>query len=209
MAEITPAQARKLVELIQRDFDKVSEKYDTRKYPPGVLRLLRDRMSTGRAEAAAMELAVMWKYGHLGKPNYPASHKQLADRLWRQWQKAPLVRGPKQAEVFGAWQRAFPTAFVTVCFLQHLVEPARTPILDRFNLKAVAHLLDQVGNDTRVNKAPRSLSDLEAVRTCISTVRRHWKSVTRETAPSFDKMDRYLMMKGKELAEGDRRTVTT
>lgn len=57
-------------------------------------------------------------------------------------------------------------------------------------------------------ECPPRLSDLQAVRMFIATVRRHWKSVTGEAAPSFDKMDRYLMMKGKDLAEGDRRALT-
>ena len=197
---LSEREAAAIIRNMQGDFRRRVAGYDTSKYPPGVLRFLRSRFSEGRVEQDVMDLALMWKFGHLHKPDYPAAHKKLAVRLMKRWEKAPLVRGVEQPLVFDEWQRAFPTAFVTLCFLQHLVEPKRTPILDRFNLMAVGHHLSQVGSTIRVHKSPRTLSDLETVKAFINTVQERWQAVTKSPEPSFDEVDRYLMVLGQELS---------
>ena len=85
----------------------------------------------GRIEPAMLRDALLWKYGHLGKPRIPPGHQRLITHLQRSW-PAAVAALPKSPEAaFDALDREYggKTRFVTVAFLLHLLHERNVPIM--------------------------------------------------------------------------------
>jgi hypothetical protein len=67
---------------VARNFAAHLAKYDERKYPPLVLRRLRLLFSEPEIfQPEDIALALRWKFGHLGKPNYPEAQQNLVSKI--------------------------------------------------------------------------------------------------------------------------------
>jgi hypothetical protein len=93
--------------------------YDTKKYWPDVYRRIRREFRhPKRVAPVSLRDALLWKYGHLGKPAIPAAHEFLIAQLQRGWPAAAAALPRVPEDAFNAIERQFggKTRFITVAF---------------------------------------------------------------------------------------------
>jgi hypothetical protein len=79
------------VRAIEPELLRYANQYDERKYPPAELARLRGVFGTRESVFEPDILAALvWKYGHTGKANFPAQHRELAARIAKLWADAML-----------------------------------------------------------------------------------------------------------------------
>lgn len=203
---LTPGEIGEVVSRIEPKLKHFADKYDERKYPPGELGRLRTVFaSPERVTGADITAALVWKYGHTGKTNYPERQRALAARIGRMWPANPIVPGQDARGVFDGWTQVLgSTSFITVCFLLHLANPDDLPILDQHNFRSVMHHLAAVRADVVTTSKPRHFDDLMLVRDFSVSVTREWRRYSASPPPSAEALDRYLMMHGKSLKASNR-----
>jgi hypothetical protein len=199
--ELSDSQIETVIRQISTDFQSFVELYDERKYPPEILEQLhRAFRGPGTIERAHVEAALMWKYGHSGKSNYPERQRKLATRIATLW-KSNAIRSDEPVEAaISRWQQILgSTSFITVCFLLHLCRPDDVPILDQHNFRSVNFHLAHAAGGLASRATPRRVEDLLLVKDFIVVVRANWSTWLARPAPSIASIDRYLMMHGKWL----------
>ena len=199
--KLTDSETETVIRDVAAEFQRFVDRYDERKYPPAELDRL--RVAFRRPEtltAADIEAALVWKYGHTGKTNYPDHQRRLAARIAKLWPIHAMSSDEDAAAALQRWQRLLgPTSFITVCFLLHLASPETLPILDQHNFRSVNfHLTKADGRPARREK-PGRFADLILVRDFIELVRSNWSRWADQPTPSVTQIDRYLMMHGKSL----------
>ena len=198
---LTRAETAVIVRRIEPELAKFADDYDEDKYPPAKLAELR-RVFAGAQEVTGsdIEAALVWKYGHTGKTNYPRRQHELAIRISKLWLANPIVHGAPPAAAFDRWMSSLgSTSFITVCFLLHLANPKDLPILDQHNFRSVKRHLTDVRPGIVVRARPSRFEDLILVRDFSVAVRRDWNRHCESARPSADRLDHYLMMHGKSL----------
>lgn len=201
MLELTNSETGAVLRGVAAEFRHFVNMYDERKYPPAELDRLRIAFSRPETVTAAeIEAALIWKYGHTGKTNYPKRQRELGIRISGFWGAHAIRPGEDPAAVLGRWQQLVgPTSFVTLCFLLHLANSGTLPILDQHNFRSVNfHLLQATGRPAQRSRLGR-LEDLILVRNFIELVSGNWNARTGSSTPSSAESDRYLMMHGKWL----------
>lgn len=198
---LSKLQIQTIIRNIEPELEAFAAKYDERKYPPGELVRLRGAFKSASGVLGNdFEAALVWKFGHTGKANYPDHHRRLATRLNDLWQSGQLPIAADPAGTFDTWRQALgPTSYITVCFLLHLIWPKEVPIIDQHNFRAMKHHLLAAGTDAKLKAKPGTYADVALLREFIDQIMRHWESSASSKTPSSDKLDRYLMMFGKEL----------
>jgi hypothetical protein len=151
--------------------------------------------------AATLRDALLWKYGHLGKPRIPEAHQKLIAGLQRGWPKfsPTLANSPEGA--FAQLDARFggSTRFITVAFLVHLLFQEQIPIIDQHNFRAVNQLIGQVRRGWPSKKKPSRYADIELVASFMNSILRTWRAEDRATTPDARKLDVFLMMYGKSI----------
>lgn len=102
------AEACAIVRAITPEFKRYADRYDTKKCPPAVYERVRERFCRPvEVTADTLREAILWKYGHLGKPAIPPAHEALISQIQHGWSKAvaSLPRSPEDA--FVALDREF------------------------------------------------------------------------------------------------------
>lgn len=196
---LTADQISRVVRAISTELKLYVSEYDEQRYPPEELSRLRKKFARpGDVVATDIEAALIWKYGHSGKDNYPERQRRLAARISDAWPSCLISPGCDPSIALQAWHtHVGRTSFVTFCFLLHLANPTTFPILDQHNLRSVNHHLGLMGSLAKA--APRTLADLDLVRRFGERVLERWSPVTGTPAPTPDELDRYLMMHGRSL----------
>jgi hypothetical protein len=167
--------------------------YSYNKYPAADYERFKKTFSALNADVE-MRAALMWKWGHWGKDNFPAKQQALtavAGQLWpRYCDWASSLDCERTAEsTFKWWWGALEKKrYITCAYLTHLTHPEQVPIIDQHNFRAMNHLC-------RVQKAkrvPSNWSDIERL-----------KSFVVQLAERLDvtesDLDKYLMMYGRSL----------
>lgn len=190
-----------IIRRIATEFQQYVDRYDVRKYPPDKLDQLREAFASPTSVTPSdIEEALVWKYGHTGKANYPSQQRRLAARIAELWPTNAVQPGQEPAVAFQEWRKLLgPTSFITVCFLLHLANPDVVPILDQHNFRSVNHHLMKAGLTPRTKAKPGRFEDLILVRDFSEAVLHGWPDAGVGTTPSGHEMDRYLMMHGKSL----------
>ena len=142
--------------------------------------------------------ALKWKYGNLGKSNFPISHKLLiieVEKAWKHFADSKAKDSP--IRTFEWWKERLSNGksgrFVTVAFITHLVHHSkRIPIIDQHNFRAMNYFLNNSSLNTNSKKNPSNWKDVEDLKIFISEIS---KSLNR----NHDDIDKFLMMFGKEL----------
>lgn len=198
----SPAEAREIARAIRPRFAYYADQYDTKKYWPEVYKtVLREFRHPARVGQKSLREAILWKYGHLGKPAIPATHERLIAQLERNW-RAIAAELPKQpADAFAVLDQKFGAGkrFVTVAFLLHLLHPRKVPIIDQHNFRAVSELMASVRPGWQRNKHPASYDDLKLVADFMASVLRAMHDHARGAAFSARELDKFLMMYGKAI----------
>ncbi len=103
MLDLDKQDKQSILERIKKDFPDRLAEYASRKYPEEQYdRLLGIFGEPKRVTAGDIEKALVWKYGHWGKGNYPLKHHQLitnVQRSWDQFIEQPYHEGGRSSDI--------------------------------------------------------------------------------------------------------------
>ncbi len=196
---VTPMEANQIAESITPIFQQVLDEYDFRKYPAAVYSRLKIAFSSLTAPHADIKDALVWKWGHWGKSNYPQHHRDLiaeVQDLWPSFVKSGFSN--TSVRTFEWWNSHIDrkTAYITVAFITHLVhhdEPL--PIVDQHNFRAMNSLIGCLRHEVEPKKRPSSWSDIEMLRSFMTQM------TGAMPDRSFSELDRFLMMYGRNYVK--------
>jgi len=196
------AGARRVACRIAEELDTYIGRYDVRKYPQDIYHHLITRFGEPEQLAADdIRLALVWKYGHVGKPRIPDGHERFAREIWRCWPAVIRDLPLTHRDVFEQMWKEFgrPKRFVTIAILTHLMFPNWIPIIDQHNFRAANQLLHlEVPAWPRPGpRVPSTWYDLEFLNGFMREVLDAWPE--HAPVPTRRQLDLYLMMLGAEL----------
>ena len=199
-------EARRIARAIRPSLREYADQYDRRKYWPSVYVSVRRRFRRGgRLPKDTIRDALMWKWGHLGKPVIPSAHRALIMDIQDGWSETVADLPSLPSHAFAVLDQRFgPKRFITIAFLLHLVRPADVPIVDQHNFRAVNWFMREVRPGWRMKAMPTRYRDLETVSTFMASVLTAWRQCMPVSVPSRRTLDQFLMMYGKAL-KGARR----
>ena len=199
---LAPGEASRIWGRIAPIFPDYLSRYDTDKYPPEVYDRVREAFARPTTVTAdTLREAILWKYGHSGKPAIPRAHEQLILQVQRGWPAAVAVLPNEPEQAFDALNRQFggPTRFITTAFLLHLLHPRTIPIIDQHNFRAVNEYIAECREGWKAKKKPSAYADIVLVSQFMDAVLKEWKDEAPRAVPIDRDFDKFLMMYGKEL----------
>ena len=192
---LTQQEAQQIAERISPIFTEVLDQYDFRKYPAAQYARFKRAFSTLRSTGHDIADALLWKWGHWGKQNYPQSHGDLINEVRDLW---PRFLGSSRhftsSQTFDWWrtQLARNTTYISVAYITHLIHHAEPlPIIDQHNYRAMNALLRSVRPAHRGNKRPSQWGHIIELKEFMTAV------LPLMEGRSFEELDRFLMMYGK------------
>ena len=195
MMQINQTEAQQIAGFILFCFNQIHKKYDFKKYPKYVYNGCKIKFSAlnNAANQNIIHDALVWKYGHWGKSNFPAAHYtviQDVQKLWPQFIKTGKHHSPHCT--FQWWQRKWPKRrYITVAFITHLIHNSAIPIIDQHNFRAMNTLIDRVKKNHRYKKAPSCWQDILDLKYFMRILLPYLNNV------NVSDLDRFLMMWGK------------
>lgn len=196
MMQINQTEAQQIAQFILSCFSQISKKYDFKKYPKCVYDRCKLKFSALNPDDQDIHDALVWKYGHWGKPNFPPAHCKLiqeVQKLWPQFIKTGNHHSPYGT--FQWWKSKFPkNRYITVAFITHLIHHnSAIPIIDQHNFRAMNTLIDIVKKNYSYKKAPSSWQDMLDLKAFMAILLPHLNNV------DMSELDRFLMMWGKSV----------
>jgi len=195
---VTRSEASQIAERIAPIFPQVLNEYDFGKYPAAEYARFRAAFSGLTATLNDIQGALVWKWGHWGKSNYPQHHRDMIAEVHTLW---PLYIASgvstSSSNTFQWWYGRINrrTAYITVAFVTHLIhhnEPL--PIIDQHNFRAMNSLLGCVRNGWRPKKKPSNWDDIASLKSFMVLL------LGFLPGASFSELDRFLMMYGRNYA---------
>jgi hypothetical protein len=190
------------LQAIRPRFAEFADRYDEKKRLACRLPACPTKVSgTDWVAPSILREALLWKYGHLGKPAIPPAHELLISQLQHGWLTAIAVIPRAPEDAFVALDREFggKTRFITIAFLVHLLHPMEVPIIDQHNFRAVNALLAGARPGWRSKVRPSGYADIALVATFMKAVIRAWGRRAPASVPSDRELDKFLMMYGKSI----------
>jgi hypothetical protein len=192
----TAEEAKSIAEMINPIFQEYMNKYSEAKYPPHDYENFKKSYSSFYNPNNDIAKSIAWKYGHVGKTNFPEDHKNLIKRIEQNWSSFVASEDRNNSEKTFRWWRGKLTAtsYITAAYITHLVyhsEPL--PIIDQHNFRAMNDFLSKVRGVYHAKMAPRSWNDIVELKMFMVEVLRHL------SGKSFSELDRFLMMYGKSI----------
>jgi hypothetical protein len=198
MTATTQAEASQIAERIAQIFQQILNEYDFGKYPAAEHARFSASFSALTATPDDIQGALVWKWGHWGKSNYPQHHRDLIAMIQNLW-SSYVASGISSSSIntFQWWHGRInkQTAYTTVAFITHLIhhnEPL--PIIDQHNFRAMNSLLGCVRNGWKPKKRPSNWGDIAALKSFMTQVSGALPGT------SFSELDRFLMMYGRNYA---------
>lgn len=195
--QLTEYEAQQIAANIGPVFDQYLNQYDFRKYPPTDYARFKVVYATRDAINNEIRGSLVWKWGHVGKANFPLSQQTLISKIEALW-LAYVVEGKEfQAEfTFNWWSAVLPdTAYITAAYVTHLVHHADPlPIIDQHNFRAMNDLIKAVRPDHKGKMLPRNWTDISDLQAFMSAI---LKYLPKDL--SFGDLDRFLMMYGRSI----------
>ncbi|NWF08289.1 hypothetical protein HX810_11515 [Pseudomonas salomonii] len=178
---------------VQSTYSEYFSQYSFTKYPAQEYQRFKQTFSAFKPDVE-LDLALLWKWGHWGKTNYPGKQGALITEisaLWGEYLKwvgvLTDVHSPK--DTFQWWnERLGRLLYITSAFLTHLIHPHDVPIIDQHNFRAMNHFL----RVQQPKKKPSDWSDIAHLKCFLSEA----TTKLQYTESDFDK---YLMMYGRAL----------
>lgn len=191
----TRAEARKIAAGIKPILQKYADRYDTKKYPPRQYRGFLRTFSALNPKPKGIRDSLVWKWGHVGKSNFPKGQQRLIEKvqdLWERFAPSPASKNPQAT--FRWWAKNLPkTAYISVAYITHLVHHSSSiPIIDQHNFRACNYLLHTVSAHVGKQR-PSSWEDIVALQRFVARVLKYLPGVNRQ------ELDRFLMMYGKSI----------
>jgi hypothetical protein len=183
---------------ISKVFDCYLNQYDSKKYPLEIYKNAKRSFSSKKSSNDEIANALNWKYGNLGKSNFPKSHKSLIIEVEKSWKYFADSKAKDSSRgTFDWWQQRLTNGksgrFITIAFITHLVHHSKNiPIIDQHNFRAMNYFMNNSTLSPNAKKNPSNWEDIESLESFISEIS---KSLKRKV----DDIDKFLMMFGKEL----------
>lgn len=197
--QITQDEAVKIGDLISPIIHNVLDRYDLNKYPKNDYERFKRVFSALDPSNEDIEKAMLWKWGHWGKSNFPNRHKTLIyelQKLWPEFVKMPYDVTSSSKKTFDWWQRSLnrrTTRYITVSYITHLIHHAEPlPIIDQHNYRAMNALINAVREtDSKAKKKPTNWADIQSLK--------YFMSELASAVPhlSLSDLDKFLMMYGR------------
>lgn len=191
---MTKTQIREILKV----FDCYLNQYDSKKYPLEIYKNAKRSFSSKKPDNTEIANALNWKYGNLGKSNFPKSHELLireVEKAWKYFADSKAKVSP--ISTFEWWKERLSNGktgrFVTIAFITHLVHHSKgVPIIDQHNFRAMNYFTNNSTLNPSSKKSPSNWEDVENLKEFISEIS---KGLNRK----HDEIDKFLMMFGKEL----------
>ncbi len=184
---------KSIAEEVEANYASHRALYSFKKYPAFDYEGFKATFSA-LAEEADLLAALLWKWGHWGKDDYPSKQKALIGEIESLW---PVFRGWALSAgdqftpetTFQWWdKRLGRLRYITSAYLTHLIHPLQVPIIDQHNFRAMNHLW----RISSAKKKPSNWGDIV-----------RFKHFLREASERFQRpeaeFDKYLMMFGRAL----------
>ena len=195
---ITSAEATLIAGHISPTFQKVLDEYQFGKYPAADYERFKASFSKLTPLADDIKGAMVWKWGHWGKPNFPRHHLALIREIQSHWPRYVTSGCTGTAnQTFDWWKDVLnrQTTYITVAYITHLIhykEPL--PIIDQHNFRAMNALIRAIRPNHRSKKRPSNWSDIQQLKAFMASVQKLMPN------RSFAEIDRFLMMYGRNHA---------
>ena len=189
----------KSIQFINLHFDFFVNQYDENKYPPQIYHTAKKRFSSFTADEETIKLALEWKWGHVGKPNYPNNYKLLMKEIIAEWgsfidsnhdKKSPDKTSEWWCTKFGKRKS---TKFITIAFIFHLIHNEEIPIIDQHNYRALNFFTNNLSLSSTFKKRPSNWNDIIILKEFTDKISHH---INNKNPQDFDK---FLMMFGKSI----------
>jgi len=179
---------------ISDEFDDYIGMYDFDKYPAAPYQNFKQSFSTVKIEPQFVHNAMVWKWGHWGKSNFPERHKMLIadiEKHWPEFASSSACRKPRETYEF--WQQALGTGkrFITCAFLSHLTHAETVPLIDQHNYRAMHGFLSLVRPTHTWKRRPSNWTDIETLSAFVC-------QMTEVLGRSESEIDKFLMMYGRK-----------
>jgi hypothetical protein len=199
---ITATEAKRIASLVAPIYDVHLEKYSFKKYPAADYIRFKNAYSALRQPNNEIHDSLVWKWGHVGKLDFPPKQKALITKVETSWPDYVEFRQKRKPEKFSSvdtfrwWKEKLPsTAYITVAYITHLVHHAEPlPIIDQHNFRAMNKLLKDVRLGHAANSLPRTWADITELKAFMTKVLEY---LPRKSF--FEEFDRFLMMYGKSI----------
>ncbi|MGH1449556.1 MAG: hypothetical protein ACRBBM_09065 [Pseudomonadaceae bacterium] len=173
-------------------FQEFHQRYSYKKYPATDYEIFKKTFSELDPKADH-RAALMWKWGHWGKDNFPAKQQALIEeikKLWPQYCDFIQLHAERSSKATFEWwtQKLGSKRFITVAYLTHLIHHDEVPIIDQHNFRAMEHYLDGGPG----NRKPNSWDDVLRLKNFLQM------AITQSGRSQSD-YDKYLMMYGRHL----------
>ena len=178
---------------VQTTYSEYFVQYSYTKYPAQDYQRFKQTFSAFKPDVE-LDSALLWKWGHWGKTNYPSKQGALIaeiSALWGEYLKwvGALADTPSPKDTFQWWgEQLGRLRYITTAYLTHLIHPREVPIIDQHNFRAMNHL-------HRGHKPKSKPSDWND----IARLKRFLTEATTKLQFSESDFDKYLMMYGRAL----------
>lgn len=192
---ITRQEAEQISRIIVPSIQDVLREYDFGKYPIEPYAEFQVSFSSLMPTNNNIETALIWKWGHWGKPNFPYTHRLLIQQVQDYW---PLFLASgaqhESANTYQWWKLHLNrnTAYITVAYITHLVhnqEPL--PIIDQHNFRAMNNLIRAIRPQFAFKKKPSNWQDIQNLKRFMQ------RMCATIQGLSYSDLDKFLMMYGR------------
>ena len=199
MLRLTEDESTQLVLRVAGLFQTHLNGFSAGKYPDlDYVGFLKAFAAPSTVDAASLRNALLWKYGHWNKSNYPERHDQLIARVVELWADLVATLPATPSAVFTFLHMKSGVPYVSAAFLTHLLFPLDIPIIDQHNFRAMNQLLKAVRPGWTHRRLPSSYHDLLDLNAFLREILTQWSS-TSDVPPSTRELDKFLMAYGKSI----------
>lgn len=199
MLRLTESESKKIVLEISPVFQVHLKKFSAGKYPDEDYdRFLKDFAAPATVGASSIKDALLWKYGHWNKTNFPERHDMLIRRIADLWPDLVAKPPVTPSAAFTYLHMTSGVPYVSSAFLVHLLFPKEIPIIDQHNFRAMNHFVTWARPAWTYKKTPSNYGDLVNLKAFMREILENWSSVAH-VLPSERDLDKFLMAYGKAI----------
>jgi hypothetical protein len=193
MIDLHPSEIQRIAHAIAPKFQQVLSEYSFSKYPADSYLDFRHAFAQHAPSEQQIAQSMIWKWGHVGKANFPQEHRRLIAEIQQAWpdfvasghQRTPLA-------TFDWWTQRLQRAYISVAFITHLIHhEAPLPIIDQHNFRAMNHLIAGIRPGWHIKKRPSQWADIMTLKAFMQALCQATPGLT------FSDLDKFLMMYGR------------
>lgn len=193
---LTSNEVIAIADTIGAIFDSHLSSYSFKKYPAEDYARYKSVFSQKTVANNEIHASLVWKWGHVGKNNFPQKQLELIHKIENLWPEYVQTKDCTDAiSTFQWWRSKLPqTAYISAAYLTHLIHYADPlPIIDQHNFRAMNSLVKAVRPNHEATTVPKNWKDIADLQEFMSAVLSHLPG------RSFGELDRFLMMYGRSI----------